>query len=120
MPKSVRLKVGARYEEEDGRRGGKECYFDLIDYRSIATSNWQLFEPLIAYGTGNKEKRTAWMAFVNEQRKIVAHPSSAASVSLEDLNELQAYAEWLAGKREVNGSVTILDGSLEVMPAPET
>jgi len=95
VPKQVRLKVTHRHEEEDGRRGGKEYYFDLIDYRTIALENWPLFEPILGYGKGNKEKRTAWMAFVNERRKVVAHPTSAVSVSLEDLAQLEEYDHWL-------------------------
>jgi DNA sulfur modification protein DndB len=96
VPKTVRQKVAQRFEDEDGKRGGKEYYFDLIDYRSIALSNWEMFEPLLAYGkSGNKEKRTGWMAFLNEKRKIVAHASSAVTLSFEDLNQLQEYDRWL-------------------------
>ncbi len=95
VPKQVRLKVTARFEEEDGRRGGKEYYFDLIDYRTIAMDNWELFESLLGYGKGNKEKRTAWLAFVNERRKIVSHPTSAVSIPLEDLARLEEYGMWL-------------------------
>lgn len=55
VPKTVRQKVAQCFEDEDGKRGGKEYYFDLIDYRSIAVNNWELFEPLLAYGkSGNK------------------------------------------------------------------
>lgn len=104
VPKSVRLKVTARYEEEDGRRGGKEYYFDLIDYRTIALDNWLLFESLLGYGKGSKDKRTAWMAFVNERRKIVSHPTSAVSVSLEDLAQLEEYDHWLNSQLSVGAS----------------
>jgi DNA sulfur modification protein DndB len=103
VPKSVRLKVTQRLEEDDGKRGGRENYFDLIDYRSIALDNWGIFEPLLAYGkTGNKEKKTSWMAFVNEKRKIVSHASSAVTLSLEDLGQLQEYDRWLAAQVEGN------------------
>ncbi len=99
VPKTVRLKVTQRLEEDDGKRGGRENYFDLIDYRHIALANWAIFEPLLAYGkSGNKEKRTSWMAFVNEKRKIVSHASSAVTLSLEDLGQLQEYEGWLAGQ----------------------
>lgn len=95
VPKTVRLKVTKRFEEEDGKRGGKEYYFDLIDYRDIAINNWGIFEKLLAYGrTGNKDKRTSWINFINEKRKIVAHPSSAMSITMEDLNQLQDYDKW--------------------------
>jgi hypothetical protein len=40
------------------------------------------------------------MVRVNEIRNIAAHASSGASVSFEELNELQSYLEWLEGKAE--------------------
>lgn len=96
VPKSVRLKVTQRLEEDDSKRGGRENYFDLIDYRHIALDNWGIFEPLLAYGkSGNKEKKTSWMSFINEKRKIVSHASSAVTLSLEDLSQLQEYDRWL-------------------------
>ena len=89
VPKSVRLIVTKRFEEDDGKRGGKEYYFDLIDYRKIVLAHWEVFQPLFAYGKqGNKEKRTEWMVFVNEKRNIVSHASAAISISIADLNQL--------------------------------
>jgi hypothetical protein len=38
------------------------------------------------------------MDFINEKRKIVAHPSSAVTLSLEDLSQLQEYDKWLAAQ----------------------
>ena len=38
---------------------------------------------------------TAWLVRTNEIRKIAAHGSSGATVSLEQLNELQDYHDWL-------------------------
>ena len=95
VPKSVRLKVGKRYDEDDGKRGGKEYYFDLIDYRDIIVDNWSTFEPIFAYGKGNKDKRTSWIVYVNDKRRIVSHASSGVNVSLEELNQLQIYDKWL-------------------------
>jgi hypothetical protein len=96
VPKSVRLNVTKRFEEDDGKRGGREFYFDLIDYRKIVEDNWEIFEPIIAYGKkGNKEKRTEWMVYVNEKRNIVSHPSSAVNLSMSDLNQLEEYEQWL-------------------------
>jgi DNA sulfur modification protein DndB len=107
VPKPVRLKVTGRFEDDDGKRGGKENYFDLIDYRAIALANWEIFEPILAYGTsGNKEKKTNWMAFINEKRKIVSHASSAATISLEHLADLQVYDTWLSEQiTELNHSI---------------
>lgn len=105
VPKTVRKKVTGRFEEDDGMRGSKEFYFDLIDYREIVTNNWQLFEPILAYGkSGSKDKRTLWMVTVNNTRNIVAH-HTGKSVSLEDLNQLQEYDTWLAGKFSVNQNI---------------
>lgn len=97
VPKGVRKKVTQKLEEDDGKRGGKECYLDLIDYKHIAVQNWPLFEPLLAFGDkGNKEKRLSWMDFVNEKRNIVSHASSAVTLSIEELNELQQYERKLS------------------------
>jgi DGQHR domain-containing protein len=100
VPKTVRVKVGQRFEEESGQRGAKEHYFDLIDYSKIALDNWKLFEPILAYGKpgSSKEKRLSWLDFVNEKRKIVAHPSAAVTLTLEELTQLEEYQGWLDSK----------------------
>jgi DNA sulfur modification protein DndB len=98
VPKNVRIKVTKAFEEDDGKRGGKEYYFDLIDYRKIVEEHWELFETILAYGKGNKEKRTEWMAFVNEKRNIVSHASSGVTLSLDDLTQLEEYEVWLNEK----------------------
>jgi len=112
VPKEVRKKVTNRYEEEDGKRGGKEHYFDLIDYRHIATHNWTLFENLIGQGKGGKDKKLAWLDFVNEKRKVVSHVSSGVTLSIEDLNRLQESERWLeaqiSGKATTTAAGTIL------------
>lgn len=97
VPKAVRLKVTERLEQDDNKRGGKEYYFDLMDYRKIILENWSLFESMFGYEkNGNKEKRTSWLAFINEKRNIIAHPSSAKTVTIEELNKLEAYKNWLS------------------------
>lgn len=101
VPRPVRLKVSQRFEEEEGKRGGKEYYFDLIDYRQIATHNWDLFEPILGYGksgSGNKDKRTGWMNDLNEKRRIVSHVSSGVHLSMEELSQLEEYDRWLSKK----------------------
>jgi DGQHR domain-containing protein len=96
VPKPVRLKVSQRFEEDGGQRGDREHYFDLIDYSKIALQNWQLFEPILAYGKSGsaKEKRLSWLNFVNEKRNIVAHPSAAMTLTLEELAQLEEYKRW--------------------------
>lgn len=99
VPKSVRLKVSQRFEEDAGKRGGREYYFDLIDYSKIASDNWSLFETILGYGkSGSKEKRLSWLNFVNEKRNTVSHPSAAVSLALEELSQLEDYERWLEGQ----------------------
>jgi DNA sulfur modification protein DndB len=101
VPKPVRLKVIEEFEKDDGKRGGKEFYFYLIDYKIIAIKNWSIFGELLAYGNkGKQESRMAWMDFVNEQRNLLAHSSSGANISMEVLNQLQNYHDWLSNQLE--------------------
>lgn len=99
VPKPVRVKVSERFEEDEGKRGAKENYFDLIDYAKIALQNWELFEPILAHEkTGKKENRIHWLNTVNEKRNIVSHPSAAITLTVEDLAALEEYERWLASK----------------------
>ncbi|HQZ14357.1 MAG TPA: DGQHR domain-containing protein [Acidimicrobiia bacterium] len=118
VPKKVRMEVGTRYENDDGKRGSKEAYFELIDYRKIALEKWDIFSQLLGYGSGgNKEKKTKWMVEVNEKRNIVSHPSSGIALSLEELAELEAYENWL--KNQVGGSMNGQDAEPEESGNPE-
>lgn len=109
VPKKVRLEVGARFESDDGKRGSKEAYFELIDYRRIGLERWDLFGPLLGYGTsGNKEKRTKWIVTVNEKRNIVSHPSSGIALTLEELAELESFDAWL--KNSISGATPGTEG----------
>ncbi|MEC0181346.1 DGQHR domain-containing protein [Paenibacillus peoriae] len=99
VPKQVRTKASERFELDDGKRGGKENYFDLMDYKKIILDNWELFEPVFAYNkTGNKDKRTSWLSFVNEKRNIVSHVSAAITLSIQELSQLEEYQHWLSSK----------------------
>lgn len=93
-------KVSERFEEEGGKRGGREYYFDLIHYRKIILDNWTIFEKVLGYEKEGRSKdaRTAWLNFINEKRKIVSHPTSAVVISLEDLAKIETYGEWLNGQ----------------------
>ena len=97
VPQQVRTRVVQRREEDQARRGGNEFYFDLIDYRTLATHNWTVFQDILGYGKGSKDKRTEWIARVNEIRKRAFHPSSGGLVSFDELDELQRYDDWLKG-----------------------
>jgi DGQHR domain-containing protein len=65
VPKPVRQKVTQKYEDDDHQRGGYEYYFDLVDYPKIAHHNWTIFQPILGYGTGGKDKQLSWLNFVN-------------------------------------------------------
>lgn len=110
VPKPVRLEVAKRQENDDNQRGMREAYFDLIDYRAIATSNWALFQPLLGFGKKNdsKDKQTKWLVEINDWRNQVAHASSGVILRVDDLTQLENYAEWF--KRKV---LTLDDGFAE-------
>ena len=96
VPPLIRQKVIALMDEDKNRRGGKEFYFDLIHYRKIITENWLLFGKVFGYGTkGSAEKKTDWLSFVNEKRKIVSHKSSGKIVTIEEYASLEEYYNWL-------------------------
>lgn len=96
VPKAVRTAASGRFEDDNGKRGERWFYFDLIDYRKIAIENWALFEDIFGYGKqSGKDKKTQWLASVNESRKIVAHASSGKTLTLEELEFLQNIEAWL-------------------------
>lgn len=96
VPQTIRKKVNDRLDEEKGA-GGREDYFDLIDFRTIALSSWNLFKDCLSFGDkGNKEEKTSWIAKVNEMRKIVMHPAKGRFISWDQLSQLQRYEEWLS------------------------
>ncbi len=100
VPAAIRTKVTARMEEDKNKRGGKEFYFDLIDYKKIIHDNWDFFEKVFSFGKGGKDKKTEWLDFINETRKIVAHPSSGKTVSVEDYSKIKEYDQWLKKQLE--------------------
>ncbi|MEA2561189.1 MAG: sulfur modification protein DndB [Acidobacteriota bacterium] len=95
IPEPIRKKASERREEARGK-GNKEGYLDLIDFRSIATKNWELFEDVLPHGEGrSKDQRTEWIMRVNELRKVVMHPAKQQVLSWDDLAELERYDGWL-------------------------
>ncbi len=97
IPLNIRKNVNEKYEEDNGKRGGKEFYFDLIHYKKIVIEpdNWPLFDSTLGYEKGSKDQKTRWIDFVNEKRKIVSHASSGINISFEDLDQIEHYGEWL-------------------------
>lgn len=109
VPKQVRTSASTRFEDDDGKRGSRENYFDLIDYKKIALENWGLFETIFGHGPlSGKEKKTQWMTKVNEHRKVVAHASSGKTLSIEELQFLLEIEIWL--KNSVRGQILTDDG----------
>lgn len=102
LPLAMRKDVSSRFEEDAGKRGGKECYFNLIHYRTIITHNWQVFDKVFGYGKKNvgKEKGTDWIKELNEFRNVVAHPTSGAHIAMEELATITHYHDWLEARIE--------------------
>lgn len=116
VPKPVRLEVAKRIENDDNKRGSREAYLDFIDYRTIALSQWSLFQEILGYGKKNesKDKQTKWMQEVNEMRNVVAHASSGVSLSVEQVAILDSYEQWLLRKSlsdEAESGSSEADGS---------
>ncbi len=102
VPQKIRLKASQRREEDQGKRGNKEAYFDLIDYREIIKHNWSLFSELLSFDHGSKDRRTEWISKVNDIRKRVMHASSGAGVSTTELEEIESIKKWLKDKLSPN------------------
>lgn len=119
VPKTVRTAVTNRQEEDDNKAGSKEAYLDLIHYRTIIISHWQLFGSVFGFGPGNasKDKQTMWLNNTNDVRKIVMHASRGGSVSFEQLNELKTYLSRLKlaleGRAETAADISPDDLELE-------
>ena len=92
VPRGVRKKADDRFNENDGKRGSREAYLDLIDYRSIICypENWDHFKSRFAEpGAGGKEKSTKWLVELNEVRRVTSHPTSEVVVSDDQLSQLR-------------------------------
>jgi len=109
VSQGIRTKVSNRMEEDKNKRGGKEFYFDLLDYKKIMHDNWEIFEKKFGFGKGGKDKRTEWLDFINEVRRIVAHASSGKTVSLEHYQRLQTLNQWLGTQTDEIVEEAIVD-----------
>jgi DNA sulfur modification protein DndB len=100
VPRAVRLEVSKRIENDDNKRGSREAYLDLIDYRTIALNQWPLFQQILGYGkkSESKDRQTKWLQEINEMRNVVAHASSGVSLSVEQVTTLESYEQWLRQK----------------------
>jgi DGQHR domain-containing protein len=98
IPKQIRVEATKRWEDDNRSRGEPWFYFDLIDYRKIAVANWTIFQYILGYGKGSKDRRTGWIKYVSDIRNSLAHVSSGVSISIDQLNQLQEHKEWLKTK----------------------
>jgi hypothetical protein len=77
----------------------KEYYLDLLDFKAIIEqkNNWDYFEPFLSIPLedegvkGNKKFYTAWVAMLNDVRKIAAHPSGNRNYNEDDYR----FVSWL-------------------------
>ena len=104
VPKAIRVDIMKLAESDDNKRGNKEAYFNLIDYRKIALENWTLFQNILGYGKKNdsKDRQTKWMVEVNDKRNAIAHASSGVMLSIEELQDLTSYSTWLNQRYSYN------------------
>jgi DGQHR domain-containing protein len=95
VPKPIRSRIVQEINDE-GYDSPRESRFNLIDYRTITTSHWQLFKDTLGQdkATASKEKRTAWLGKTNDIRKYAAHPTKGTA-KLEDVQYLNTQWEWL-------------------------
>lgn len=113
VPKAMRARILQEINEE-GRDSPKDSRFTLIDYRTIVQDKWNLFKDTMGQekATVSKERRTAWMAKINEIRKFAAHPTKGMA-KLEDVQYLREQWEWLQAQL----SATRIPGSaMDVEP----
>jgi len=98
VPPAVRERIATQREQDQGKKGEREHYFVILDYRKIAQRNWPLFEDTLAYGGSRaKEKGTEWIERLNDIRNVADHYKGRA-VTWPELAELEAYENWLQGR----------------------
>ncbi len=92
VPEKVRTEVAARRETNpDG--GAYDQFFELLDYRSIASANWDAFAPYFAWGAAKgKDNQLAWFSRLTAIRNRIAHPERG-TVSEDELAFIEALAD---------------------------
>jgi DNA sulfur modification protein DndB len=91
VPEKVRTEVAAR-RETNPEGGAYDKFFELLDYRSIASANWDSFGPYFAFGGKGKENQLAWFGKLSAIRNRIAHPERG-TVSEEELAFIEALAD---------------------------
>jgi len=92
IPETIRKQCQNRREEEKGNVP-PEAYLTLIDFRDIVKANWQECSGVIENISGEqgKEKATGWIVYLNEKRKLWAHPikQKYAPLKPSDISEVK-------------------------------
>lgn len=115
VPRNIRTELVARAERDDNRRGSREAYLELIEYRTIVQSQWSLFQKLMGFGkkSESKDKQTKWFVDLNDMRRIVAHSSSGVTLSIEQLSELEQIERTLSERMRRVADEDGDDGAIE-------
>ena len=95
VPRGIRDKVDSRRNEDDGAKGGRENYFEILDFRRTILQNWELFSGVLAEGQGNKDQKTHWIEDLNGIRTMVMHASKGVQISFAQLDRLKEIDSWL-------------------------
>ncbi|MDZ7833533.1 MAG: DGQHR domain-containing protein [Desulfobacterales bacterium] len=73
VPEPVRRECVKKQDQERGVKN-KEQYICLIDYKTIASANWNLFKKYFSFTSdGGKDKQLKWLVDLNEIRNITHH-----------------------------------------------
>lgn len=79
-------------QEPAEKRGPKENYLNILDFKEIVKSNWDIFQTVFNIKLASEGKGKTyyldWMDRFNELRRIGAHPSSTRGYTDEDLEFL--------------------------------
>ncbi|MFZ6673169.1 DGQHR domain-containing protein [Undibacterium sp. Xuan67W] len=79
------------------KRGPKENYLNILDFKEIVKSNWDIFSSIFNIKMASEQKGKTyyldWMDRFNELRRIAAHPSSTRGYADEDLEFLDFIKE---------------------------
>lgn len=103
IPEKTRQEVSRRYEEDRGKQGSKEHYFEFLDYQAIIRHNWHLFQDTLRYdkACSNIENCIAWIGEINDVYNLIMQNKP---ITFQQITELEIYGEWLRGHvRQMNG-----------------
>lgn len=93
---TIRVKC-ATTQEHEGEDDSipKWGYLTLIDIKAIIEGNWNLFSAVmeeVSHSQG-KAKATSWITYINEKRKLWAHPLKQRFISIDpsDISKIKEF-----------------------------